>query len=238
MARRLLIAAANDHDETETTTMKTRNLILAAFTCSALLAGCGGADPGVYDSPDVADDGSKEDSRSASWSACHVDSDCVAVATSACCPDADKVAVAKKGLDLYHRTHTNLMVCNEQIQCTAAKDDRVAQCNNSTHHCQMIEPVKVRCGGFTVNPHKCPTGYSCDFPGVPDVPGYCIESSPPPSTCVDNVFCKIGSHWDSHACKCVDNAPNPNDACGGCPAGQYCGACWGNMACLPVGALC
>jgi hypothetical protein len=206
------------------------------FTAFFTLAGCGNpSQPEDSTSYDGADEDAKADTA-ASFTTCKVDSDCVAIPTSGCCPNADKIALAKSQLNLWEQTHQNRMVCNEQILCTAAVDNRVAECSNTTHHCKMVQPQNVRCGGFVRNPHSCPKGWECDFPGVPDVPGYCIESAP--QSCVDNVFCKLGSHWDSKACKCVDNAPNPNDACGGCAAGTYCTGCWGHMACIPVGALC
>src|SRR5205823_4525587 len=100
--------------------------------------------------------------------------------------------VAKGKVDAYNTAN----VCvNPPTACPLAciLDQRVAECNTGTQKCEMVAPGSIRCGGFTTNPHSCPSGYQCKYNNVPDVPGTCVQT----------------------------------DACGGCPSGQWCSACWG-----------
>jgi hypothetical protein len=54
-------------------------------------------------------------------------------------------------------------------------DRRVAQCNDTTNHCEMIAAEDIACGGFIANAHHCPAGYSCQLHvSTPDVPGRCV----------------------------------------------------------------
>ena len=108
---------------------------------------------------------------------CQTDADCVAVAQPACCPDGRKIAVAKGQEHAYAQAN----VCtNPPAVCPLAVilDQRAPLCDNDTHECAMVDPVDIRCGGFTRNPHACPTGFECNFEGhVPDVPGTCQPSN-------------------------------------------------------------
>jgi hypothetical protein len=147
----------------------------------------------------------------ASWTHCNHDSDCVAVDQGGCCEHGIKVAVNTSSTKAY----ADSVKCkNPPMACPLfmVLDTRVAQCDASAHKCKMFKPEEIRCGGFTTNPHACPTGYSCDLSGhVPDVPGVCKKNTPPPSTCTKN---------------------------SDCGAGHQCSFCWGKMACIPNGAMC
>ena len=176
--------------------------ISAVVACSA----------NVGDNTSTTDEASK-----ASLVACHVDSDCVAIPAGGCCPNGSDAAVNKHHVTAYENAH----------ECTSPPcfcplyvihETRVAQCNTATNKCEMIQPEDIHCGGFTRNPHSCPTGYGCDFSGhVPDVPGVCKKTCAP-----NHVMCMTYQHWDGNACACVDN---PH--CGGI-AGIHCAAEYSN----------
>jgi hypothetical protein len=132
---------------------------------------------------------------------CQVDSDCVAVPVAGCCNNGWKIAVNQGQVDAYDAANactTPHPICPLYI----VNDTRVAECSSSTHKCEMIDPTAIRCGGFVAHPHQCPTGYQCHYTNVPDVPGTCVAK-----TCVDNIDCIMGTHWDSTACTCVADAP-------------------------------
>jgi hypothetical protein len=42
----------------------------------------------------------------------------------------------------------------------------------------MVHIDEIACGGFIVNPHRCPDGYDCVYGHVPDVPGRCVPTVP------------------------------------------------------------
>jgi hypothetical protein len=97
-----------------------------------------------------------------------------------------------------------------------------------------------KCGGIAGL--ACPAGQTCvDDPtdscdpakGGADCIGICQTK-----TCIQNVLCVMGSHFDRTACKCVPDTTTPTDSCGGCAAGTYCTYCWSGYACIPNGALC
>ena len=164
-------------------------------------------------SPDDSSAESTDEELRASITSCKADDDCVAVPRGGCCSNGWKEAVNKHHIRAYENA-TKCKVQNMMCPMYVVLDKRVAQCNTGTNKCEMVQPEDIRCGGFTMNPHSCPDGYSCDFAGVvPDVPGTCKADPPPP--------------------------PPPADCTTtGCPSGKYCSACWGHMACIPNGALC
>jgi hypothetical protein len=103
---------------------------------------------------------------------CESDADCVAIYQPACCPNGRKVAVVKGEEQAYEDANA----CQDPPKvCPLAViyDGRVAQCDNTTHECAMIDPLDIRCGGFTRNPHACPDNFQCHYDHVPDVPGTC-----------------------------------------------------------------
>lgn len=123
----------------------------------------------VQPTPDVSD-----------FQDCQKDSDCARVSNvEKCCGDCTFEAVNAQQVDAYQ----NANWCPHKPQfCPMAcrLDTRVAQCNVGKHKCEMVEIKDIACGGFTMNPHKCPTGYSCDLSGhVPDVPGKCVQDQNP-----------------------------------------------------------
>jgi hypothetical protein len=135
---------------------------LAVFSTLASV-GCSAADDSAS---------SDEDLKSGVY-ACKVDKDCVAISKGGCCPEGWKVAVNKDKISTYEGSHT----CTEAQICPlyVVDDTRVAECNTGTNKCEMVEPDAIRCGGFTTNPHKCATGWTCEANKIPDVPGTCIE---------------------------------------------------------------
>jgi hypothetical protein len=66
----------------------------------------------------------------------------------------------------------------------------------------------------------CPDGVTIGGPAcranADGTCGWIIVQCPP--TCVDNVLCVQGLHWDSMLCKCV---PDATGSCA-CPTGQLC----------------
>ena len=123
----------------------------------------------------AADDTSQtgEDIKNGTY-ACKVDSDCVAISKGGCCPNGWNVAVNKNHVKSYEASHA----CNEQIICPmyVIDDTRVAECNTGTNKCQMVAIDDIACGGFTMNPHKCPKGYTCEANHIPDLPGSCVAN--------------------------------------------------------------
>lgn len=143
------------------------------------------------------------------WFACAVDSDCVAVPRAECCGTGWKEAVNKHHVKAYEHSIT----CPKHQICPlyVIDDTRVAECNNDTGKCEMIDPAAMSCGGFVRNHHECAPGYSCEANAkIPDLPGKCVKG------CVQNVACLIYQHFDHNSCQCVDNP-----SCGGI-AGRAC----------------
>ncbi len=166
-------------------------------------------------SPDDDETGSvQSEELKKSITSCSVDDDCVAVPRGGCCQNGWNEAVNKH----HTKAYANATKCtlNPRPMCPMymVHDTRVAQCDTAKKQCKMFEIDEIKCGGFMMNSHQCPTGYSCDHTGVnPDLPGKCVQDPPPP--------------------------PPPSDCrATGCGTGKYCSACWGHFACIPNGALC
>lgn len=108
---------------------------------------------------------------------CQKDADCKAVNNvEKCCGDCTFEAVNKNQASAYASAN---WCPNKPGVCPLAcrLDTRVAQCNIGKHKCEMVEIADIACGGFTMNPHACPTGYSCQFKKhVADVPGKCVAN--------------------------------------------------------------
>ena len=169
-------------------------LSFASLTSLSLFAVACGSASGANESTAAAN----EDVRSSLYS-CQVDDDCVAIPALGCCPDGSDVAVNKHKVSAYESSH----VCTHAPQFCPKHivlETRVAQCDNATKKCAMIQPGDIHCGGFIRNAHQCTTGYACDFQGhVPDVGGVCAKS------CVQNMMCMTNEHFDHTACACVPN---------------------------------
>lgn len=104
--------------------------------------------------------------------ACNKDADCVSIPQPMCCPNGKHVAVNKDHVDEY----VDANACAQPPQICPlylVNEDRVAECDVDVHQCVMVEPADIRCGGFTMNPHQCPSGFACHYDHVPDVPGTC-----------------------------------------------------------------
>ncbi|SRR5260221_13819582 len=107
--------------------------------------------------------------------ACNRDSDCVAISKGGCCPNGYEVAVNKTHVQAYEASHE----CHVKQICPlyVILDRRVPECDVSQKKCVMVQPEDIRCGGFTINPHTCPKGWTCDLSKhVPDIPGNCVEN--------------------------------------------------------------
>ncbi len=105
---------------------------------------------------------------------CQLDADCVAVPKATCCNTGQKEAVLATAVDAYKASFT----CPDPhpvCPMMAIIDHRVPECDNGTHKCSMVDPDKIRCGGFIRNQHKCADGWSCKVAGVPDAPGTCVK---------------------------------------------------------------
>ena len=105
--------------------------------------------------------------------ACNVDSDCVAVTKAGCCHNGWLEAVNKNETKQYEKLYTP-KVCTVMCPMFMVKDERVAECNTGAKKCEMVDVAAIACGGFTRNPHACPTGTVCHFDHVPDIPGKCV----------------------------------------------------------------
>lgn len=106
---------------------------------------------------------------------CQTDSDCVAVEKAGCCPNGFLVAVNQDEVKSYN----TIYACQDESPVCplfVVNDTRVAQCDFTTHSCQMIDPAQIRCGGFIAPAmqHHCPTGFDCHYTNVPDLPGTCV----------------------------------------------------------------
>jgi hypothetical protein len=163
---------------------------------------------------------------------CATDSDCVAVGKGGCCSNGWKVAVNSGEVDAYEASVACTVTPHPLCPLYVVNDTRVAECNRGTHQCEMVAIDAIQCGGFVVDPHKCPDAYECHV-SFPDAPGTCVATP----TCVQNEACVMGSTWDATQCKCVPTTP-PTDECGGCAAGQWCSFCFGHFACIPEHAVC
>jgi hypothetical protein len=108
---------------------------------------------------------------------CQTDADCIAVDAAGCCPDGTDVAVNANAGDAYAAYAVCTMppqTCPQHV----VVETRVAQCNFTTNHCEMIQPEDIHCGGFIARTHACPDNFACHFSGVPDVGGSCVPTQP------------------------------------------------------------
>jgi hypothetical protein len=90
---------------------------------------------------------------------CAFDSDCVAVPQAGCCSNGWLAAVNADLLSSYECANA----CTQQTVCPmyVVNDTRVAVCDNDALACTLVAPASIACGGGGVNPHSCPTGYTC-----------------------------------------------------------------------------
>ena len=143
----------------------------ATPTATATATAAADAGPGAAQDAGPSDDGG---GAPAQYRACKTDSDCVAVPRVGCCDLGWKEAVATSQQSAYAASFH----CQERAICPQYKvqDTRVALCENTSHLCTMEKPEEVHCGGFVVNAHKCPPGYTCPHGKNPDVGSICVKS--------------------------------------------------------------
>jgi hypothetical protein len=180
---------------------KVISVVTLAFGASVLTLACSAQ-------TDDANQGqaSADEDLTAAQTKCQTDDDCVAIDKGGCCPNGSKVAVNATHESSYESSHE----CkNPPAACprNMMLDRRVAECK--ANKCVLVNPEDISCGGFTTNPHQCPSGYECTMTShTPDAPGACTEVKP--------ADCRTT----------------------GCAAGSTCQICWANYACVPKGAVC
>ncbi len=148
-------------------------------------------------------------------SSCHVDADCVVVAKN-CCTNLGNTSVLQGDEQAYRDS----LHCPSPQICPlimTRNDHGTAECNVGTHKCEYVLPADVACGGRSLNPHACPTGFSCQGPQLlVDGQGKCLQ------TCGGIA----GRTCDNVTDTCVDD---PNDSCdpahGGADCGGICKSC-------------
>ena len=142
---------------------------------------------------------------------CNVDADCAKV-DKACCSNYGPTAVLASNAAAYRAS----LACAANPICprfVTREDFSAAECNGSTHKCELVQPADIKCGGFIAPAyqHQCPAGYSCSHLGVnPDVGGKCVQ------------FCGgiAGIQCHDPNATCVDD---PNDGCDPTKGGADCG---------------
>ena len=162
---------------------------------------------------------------------CQKDADCVKI-TAGCCNLAWTAVVAGK-----EQEYRDSLQCPEGLMCPKmmiVDTNDVAQCNNNSHTCELVDPLAMACGGHTINMHSCPDGFVCQGPGLAyDATGTCRK---PCGGLVANALkCAEGE-------TCVDD---PTDDCTVENGGRDCmgvcqpGTCggFGNLSC-PDGLVC
>ncbi len=182
---------------------------------------------------------------------CNVDADCQKI-EKGCCPLGNYIAAHKDKVAGYQDS----LSCQEPTICPAVMpkiDHSMAQCNPSTHKCELVQPKDIACGGFTLNPHACPPSYQCRGDGLAyDAPGKCVQAgggiaacqcTDPTAGCGDDPDDSCDPKNGGADCGgiCVPpTPPQPEQGCQqtGCAEGSYCSLCWGAYQCIPNGAMC
>jgi hypothetical protein len=189
-----------------------------------------------------------------------------AVAPTACTQDSDCIKILG---GCCHNAYTSIHAGQEDayqasLQCPVGRmcplyipnpTDEVAQCNNNTHTCELVDPLAISCGGHVRNMHSCPEGFICEGAGLAvDAPGACRKfcggfgniACPDSFTCVDDPtdqcdienggadcggicqpkFCGgIGNLQCPDMMDCIDD---PNDGCDVNNGGRDCGGICAN----------
>ena len=138
---------------------------------------------------------------------CAVDADCTKVLRT-CCGNLGWTAVRSGAATAYHDS----LMCAANPICPAIAtrpDYGLAECNATTHKCELVQPSDIVCGGFTRNPHQCPSGYQCVGELARDLPGRCYKSCGG----IRGLACAEGE-------TCVDD---PRDTCDPNNGGADCG---------------
>lgn len=149
--------------------------LFASFASLTVLA-CSAETQDAADDPsaDVQDQELKK-----SLTSCSVDADCVAVPQGGCCDNGWKAAINKHHTKAYANATKCTISPHPMCPMYIVNDTRVAQCDGTKKQCTMVNVDDIKCGGFIMNAHQCPAGYSCSHVGVnPDVGGKCVEDAP------------------------------------------------------------
>jgi hypothetical protein len=165
---------------------------------------------------------------------CKSDADCPVLGVP-CRLCADESSACPSVTCERHHCVASIPTCPEADPCATVRCAAGTHCDAGA----CLPDNKVVCGGFAGLP--CPGRGQCvDDPsdtcdpkrGGADCSGLC--------TCVQNVACILGSHFDPSpsVCSCVPDAPSTG-TCGGntCAAGEYCCNASCGM-CAPKGAAC
>jgi hypothetical protein len=100
------------------------------------------------------------------------------VSRGGCCPNGlhDAVSVGAEGD--YATAHACTITPHPVCPLAVILDQRIAQCNFATNHCEMVAPEDIACGGFLAHPHQCPSGFECHLTvNMPDRPGKCVAAN-------------------------------------------------------------
>lgn len=139
--------------------------------------------------------------------ACDVDADC-ALVERGCCALGDWTAVRADQVEAYEASK----VCDGSPCPLPPSVDRGtrALCNNDRKVCEAVDGEDIACGGRSLNPHECATGWICSGPGLAvDGPGACYR------------FCGGFGNFgcpDGYGC-----ADDPYDGCDPAAGGADCG---------------
>jgi hypothetical protein len=109
---------------------------------------------------------------------CNIDADCVKV-SKVCCSELGQYTAVAKGKE---QAYKDSLACPQPLYCPKIMqrpDYQMAQCNRTSHTCELVHPSQILCGGFVApgNQHDCPAGYQCRRlgPMIPDLPGRCYQ---------------------------------------------------------------
>jgi hypothetical protein len=146
-------------------------------------------------------------------SGCNTDSDCVQV-DKACCTNYGPTAILA-GKEAAYKASLHCSAPQICPQFVMMPDYAQAECNGSTHKCEMVKPADIKCGGFIAPAfqHQCPAGYDCNHMGAglnPDTGGKCVQHC--------GGFAGIQCHDVSQTC--IDD---PSDSCDPAHGGADCG---------------
>jgi hypothetical protein len=184
LAALALVAACAQTSQSPAPTSATVNVPPAVAAPSGATAASADASTSAAATPDAgaaADEGDTatamgavDGGASAQFRACSVDADCVAVNRVGCCHNGWKEAVSAPQRDAYAASFTCPQahpICPMFI----VRDQRIAECDNTTHLCTMVRPEELPCEGFMKNAHHCPDGYICPVRRNPDIAGKCVR---------------------------------------------------------------
>jgi hypothetical protein len=148
---------------------------LVAVSFALVATACGSAP-----APEASRSSGQAQTVDPAFTLCAFDSDCVAIPQAGCCSNGWLAAVNVDLVASYEAANA----CTQQTICPqyVVNDTRVAQCGNASLACELVAPTSVRCGGDGVNPHSCPTGYTCVLGPDDTTVGTCAQTVTPAPT--------------------------------------------------------